>query len=88
MAANKMPSVYGFREFVDAGGLSYYGANYRLEFRQMADYVDKILNGTKPGDLPVQVATKFELIVNIKTAKLLGLTVPPTLLATADEVIE
>jgi putative ABC transport system substrate-binding protein len=88
MAANRMPSVYGFREFVDAGGLSYYGANYRLEFRRMADYVDKILNGTKPGDLPVQVATKFELIVNIKTAKLLGLTVPPTLLATADEVIE
>jgi len=84
----RLPSVFGFREFVDAGGLAYYGANYRLEFRRMADYVDKILNGSKAGDLPIQQPTKFELIVNAKTAKSLGLIMPPTLLATADEVIE
>jgi putative ABC transport system substrate-binding protein len=88
MSGDKLPSVYGFRDFVDAGGLAYYGANNRLEFRRMADYVDRILNGTKPGDLPVQQPTKFELVVNMKTAKLLGLTVPPALLASADEVIE
>jgi putative ABC transport system substrate-binding protein len=88
MSGDKLPSVYGFRDFVDAGGLAYYGANNRLEFRRMADYVDRILNGTKPGDLPVQQPTTFELVVNMNTAKLLGLTVPPALLASADEVIE
>jgi putative tryptophan/tyrosine transport system substrate-binding protein len=88
MAGDKLPAVYGFRDFVDAGGLAYYGANNRLEFRRMADYVDRILNGTKPGDLPVQQPTKFELVVNVKAARLLGLTVPPALLASADEVIE
>jgi putative ABC transport system substrate-binding protein len=88
MTDNKISSAYGYREFVDAGGLAYYGANYRLEFRRMADYVDKILNGTKPGDLPVQVATRFELVINLKAAKALGLAVPQTLLTSADEVIE
>jgi putative tryptophan/tyrosine transport system substrate-binding protein len=64
IAKEKLPSVYGYREFAEAGGLAYYGANYRLEFRQMADYVDKILNGTKAGDLPIQQPTKFELVLN------------------------
>jgi putative ABC transport system substrate-binding protein len=84
----KLPSVSGFREFVDAGCLAYYGANYRLEFRRMAEYVDKIFNGTKAGDLPIQQPTKFELVVNKKTATSLGLTLPPSLLATADDVLE
>jgi putative tryptophan/tyrosine transport system substrate-binding protein len=84
----KLPSVFGFREFVDAGGLVYYGADYRLEFRRMAEYVDKILNGTKAGDLPIQQPTKFELVLNVKTAKSLGLTLPSSLLATADDLIE
>ena len=88
MAGNKTPAVYGFREYVDAGGLVYYGANYPLEFRRMAEYVDKILNGTKAGDLPIQVATKFELVVNAKAAKALGLAVPDRMLALADVVIE
>ena len=88
MMESRMPSVYGYREFVDAGGLSYYGANYRFEFRQMAEYVDRILNGTKPGDLPVQMVTRFELVINQKTATALGLTIPSMLLALADEVIE
>jgi putative ABC transport system substrate-binding protein len=84
----RLPSIYGFREYVDAGGLLYYGSNYRAEFRRAADYVDKILNGANPGDLPVQQATTFELVLNLKTAKALGLTVPQILLAQADEVIE
>jgi putative tryptophan/tyrosine transport system substrate-binding protein len=84
----RLPSVYGYREYVDAGGFLYYGSNYRAEFRRAADYVDKILHGTKPGDLPIQQATTFELVVNLKTAKVLGLTVPPSILARADEVIE
>ncbi len=88
MSNDKLPSVYGYREFVEAGGLAYYGANYRLEFRRMADYVDKILNGTKAGDLPIQQPTKFELVLNVKAAKALGLDVPPSLLVLADEVIE
>ncbi|MBV9859855.1 MAG: ABC transporter substrate-binding protein [Alphaproteobacteria bacterium] len=88
VTADRLPSIYGFREYVDAGGLLYYGSNYRAEFRRAADYVDKILNGTKPGDLPVQRATTFELVINLKTAAALGLTVPPSLLAQADEVIE
>ena len=88
IANEKFPSVYGYREFVEAGGLAYYGANYRLEFRRMADYVDKILNGTKAGDLPIQQPTKFDFVLNIKAAKALGLTIPDKLLALADEVIE
>ena len=87
-AAEQLPSMYPYREYVDAGGLiSYAPSNIEL-FRGAATYVDKILKGAKPSDLPVQEPTKFELVVNLKTAKALGLTVPPTLLATADEVIE
>jgi putative ABC transport system substrate-binding protein len=85
---DKLPSVYGYREFVDGGGLAYYGANYRLEMRRMADYVDKILNGTKAGELPVQQPTTFEFVLNLKTALVLGVIVPLTLQAAADEVIE
>jgi ABC-type uncharacterized transport system substrate-binding protein len=88
IAKDKLPSVYGFREFVDAGGLAYYGANYRLEFRRMADYVDKILNGIKAGDLPIQQPTTFELVLNRKTADALGIAIPAQLEILADEVIE
>ena len=86
--AQQLPSMYPYREYVDAGGLiSYAPSNIEL-FRGAATYVDKILKGAKPSDLPVQEPTKFELVVNLKAAKALGLTVPQTLLATADEVIE
>jgi putative ABC transport system substrate-binding protein len=85
---SKLPSVFGYREFVDAGGLAYYGANYRLEFRRMAEYADRILNGTKPGELPVQAVTRFELVLNQRAAGALGMPLPPMLLARADEVIE
>ena len=83
-----MPAVYWDRLFVAAGGLMSYGADYIDMYRQAASYVDRILRGDKPADLPVQAATKFETIVNLKTAKALGLTVPPGLLVAADEVIE
>jgi putative tryptophan/tyrosine transport system substrate-binding protein len=85
---NKMPSAYTFREHVEAGGLLAYSPNYHDLFRRAAGYVDKILKGTKPGELPIEQPTKFDLIINLKTAKALGLTVPLTLQAAANEVIE
>jgi ABC-type uncharacterized transport system substrate-binding protein len=87
-ATNRLPGVYPYRAYVDAGGLVSYAANDLEQFRRTAVYVDKILNGAKPADLPVQEPTNFELVINLKSAKALGLTVPPTLLTRADEVIE
>jgi len=83
-----MPAVYPFRYFVAMGGLISYGINPQEPFRQAASYVDRILKGEKPASLPVQQPTKFELVVNLKTAKTLAITVPPSLLVRADEVIE
>ncbi len=84
----RLPTMHGSRDYVEAGGLISYGANFPNLFRRSADYVDKILRGAKPGDIPVEQPTKFDLVVNLTTAKALGLTLPPTLLARADEVIE
>jgi putative ABC transport system substrate-binding protein len=84
----RLPTVAGFRLFAEAGGLLSYGANHPDLFRRAAEYVDKILRGTKVGELPVEQPTRFDLVVNLKTAKTLGVNVPPTLLAVADEVIE
>jgi putative ABC transport system substrate-binding protein len=86
--AARLPTVAGFREFVDAGGLVSYGSNLPDQFRRAADLVDKILRGTKPADIPVEQPTKFDLVINLKTAKALGLEMPGTLLARANEVIE
>ena len=85
---NRLPAIFGFREFADMGGLVSYGANLGKQYRRAAWYVAKIVTGADPGDLPIEQPTRFELVINLKTAKALGLTVPPTLLATADEVIE
>jgi putative tryptophan/tyrosine transport system substrate-binding protein len=84
----RIPTIFAFREFVDAGGLMSYGANFADLFRRAADFVDKILRGTKPADLPVQQPTKFDLIINLTTAKALGLKIPESFLVRADEVIE
>jgi putative tryptophan/tyrosine transport system substrate-binding protein len=86
--AAKLPTIFGFREFVDAGGLVSYGPSFIDLFRRAAEFTDNILRGTKPADIPVQQPVKFDLIVNLKTAKALGLRIPETILTRADEVIE
>jgi putative ABC transport system substrate-binding protein len=87
-AKNRLPTVFSFRSYVDSGGLMSYGANVSDMFRRAAAYVDKILKGAKPGDLPVEQPTKFELVINLRTAKALRLTIPPSLLGRADQIIE
>jgi ABC-type uncharacterized transport system substrate-binding protein len=87
-ASHKLPAVYYDRVFVDSGGLISYGPDFVDQFRRAAGYVDHVLKGEKPADLPVQAPVKYELAINLKTAKALGLEIPPTLIARADEVIE
>jgi putative ABC transport system substrate-binding protein len=87
-ASHRLPSMFDGREYVEAGGLISYGPDFAASWRRMAWYVDKILKGARPADLPVEQPTKFELVINMKTAKALGLTIPPSLLLRADQVIE
>ena len=88
VARNRLPAVYPAREFVEAGGLMAYAVNYPDPYFRAASLIDKIFKGAKPAELPVEQPTKFELVLNLKTAKALSLTIPPSLLARADEVIE
>jgi putative ABC transport system substrate-binding protein len=88
LAQSKLPAVYPFREYAGVGGLMIHGADLGVLSERAAGYVDRILKGANPADLPVQLATEFELIINLRTASMIGLTVPPTLIARADEVIE
>jgi putative ABC transport system substrate-binding protein len=85
---HRLPSMHGLREFAESGGLMAYGPNTAELWRRAATYVDKILKGAKPGELPVEQPTKFELVINLKTAKALGLTIPPSLLRQADAVLQ
>jgi putative ABC transport system substrate-binding protein len=87
-ARHRLPAIYPHRRFIASGALAYYGADPKDMHRKLAEYIDRILKGAKPADLPVQIPTKFELVINVKAANALGLTIPPTLLARADEVIE
>ena len=87
-AKNRLPTMYSNQDFMDAGGLMSYGTNVADMFRRAATYVDKILKGAKPGDLPIEQASKFEFVINLKTAKALGLTIPPSILSRADRLIE
>ena len=84
----RLPTMHGVREYAEAGGLMFYGPNIPDQFRRVADIIDKILRGTKPSDIPVEQPTRFDLVINLTTANALGLEIPPTLLARADEVIE
>jgi putative ABC transport system substrate-binding protein len=88
VGTHRLPAIFGQREFADAGGLMAYGVSFSEMFRRAAEYADRILKGTKPADLPVEQPTKFELVVNLKTAKTLGRTIPPSLLLRADQVIQ
>jgi len=88
VAKSRLPATYDRREWAEAGGLMSYGPSFRDSFRLAAAYVDKILKGTKPGDLPVEQPTKHELVINLKTAKALGLTIPPSVLLRADQIIQ
>jgi putative ABC transport system substrate-binding protein len=88
VAGSRLPAIYASRRYVDAGGLVSYGPDLPDLWRRAAIYVDKILKGTKPGDLPVELPTRFEFVINTRTAKAIGLTIPPSLLARADQILE